>query len=239
MARPLSPRKVKLKVQDFIAHVPKYIVNEYIDYFNSVAPKSEEDFFRRWLFAWASIQTTWERNCLLYNNIKDLSWMDSKDDLYERVHASRAGLTNNRTKYIWEFREKYWDDTDFFRKKGDRTWVNYRKDLLSNILGIGYTKCAFVCEMSFPNDSEVVCLDTHMLQLMGYTVNSKEKMSYKKYLQLEKIWVDTCWDNKVPPAIGRAICWDIIQGKTDSSYWCNVFHDEAQIPRHEGELEYA
>jgi thermostable 8-oxoguanine DNA glycosylase len=188
--------------------------------------------------------------------------MDSKDDLYERVHASRAGLTNNRTKYIWEFREKYWDDTDFFRKKGDRTWVNYRKDLLSNILGIGYTKCAFVCEnyrkdllsnilgigytkcafvceMSFPNDSEVVCLDTHMLQLMGYTVNSKEKMSYKKYLQLEKIWVDTCWDNKVPPAIGRAICWDIIQGKTDSSYWCNVFHDEAQIPRHEGELEYA
>lgn len=236
--RPLNSKRVQAKVQDFIAHVPKYKVNEYKEYFNEVAPKSDEDFFRRWLFAWSSIQTTWERNCLLYNNIKDLSWMGNRDELYERVAVSRAGLTNNRTKYMWEFREKFWDNPDFFRKKGKRSWVEYRKDLMSNILGIGFTKCAFVCEMASPDDSQVVCLDTHMLQLMGYTQATKGKVSYSKYVELEKIWVKTCLDNRVPPAIGRAICWDKIQGKDDSSYWCNVFHDEAGIPSYQGELEY-
>ena len=228
--RPVSLKNVKNRVANFIEKVPKKTIKEYTDYFNKVAPESDEDFFRRWLFAWASIQTTWERNCILYNKIKDLDWLHSKEALHDRVVDAAAGMHNSRTRYIWDFRQKFWDDPDFYRKKGHRTWEHYRKDLIKNILGMGHTKCAFVCEMSFPEDTEVVCLDTHMLKLMGYTVASKAKLSYAKYRELEEAWVDTCLEHNVPPAIGRAIYWDRLQGKQDSSYWCHVFHDERLVP---------
>jgi len=223
--RSLSLKNIEKKVRAFVSTIPLNKIQEYSSYFNSILPTTDEAFFKRWLFAWSSIQTTWEKNCALYDNIKDLSWFNSKQDLKDRIVASKAGLTNLRTTYMWNFKELFWNNPEFYRNTGDRSWVAYRKDLVDNILGMGFTKCAFVCEMAFPQQSEVVCLDTHMLKLLGHDVNNS-RIVYNRYVELENIWVTVCKEFNVPPAIGRAICWDQLQGKEHPEYWCYVFQDE-------------
>ena len=46
-------------------------VQRYKDYWQGVAPKNDTEVFQRWLFAFMSVHTTWERNVIGYEAIKD------------------------------------------------------------------------------------------------------------------------------------------------------------------------
>ena len=46
----------------------------YKDYWQSIAPENDSEFFRRWLFAFMSVHTSWKLNMLGYKAIKD--WCD-------------------------------------------------------------------------------------------------------------------------------------------------------------------
>lgn len=191
-----------------------------------VAPVSQEDFFRRWLFAYASIQTGWARNVVIYNALKDLDWVGDKEHLYDLLVDTGAGMHNGRTKNISAFADDFWNDPAAFYGRPGESWADYRKRLMQRIPGMGMAKTSFVLEMTWPTTAEVICIDTHILQLYGCEPGRLSRATYK---ELEKHWVSTCEEQGLAPAIARAIYWDDNQGYENSEYWNCVFNDEKPL----------
>ena len=86
--------------------------------------------------------------------------------------------------------------------------------------GLGLAKTSFVIEMCHPENRNVTCLDTHMLQL--YSIDRKLIANKKLYDEIECHWSEACSKRKIPNAIARHIYWDGIQKKTDTRYWSYV-----------------
>lgn len=98
----------KTKAQKFFDNFPKDKIVSYKEYWETVKPKNTDDIFRRYLFAFCSVHTTWEGNVRGYNAIKNFNeWTDNKESLKEKLHKSGVGLHNNRTEYIWSFKDKF------------------------------------------------------------------------------------------------------------------------------------
>jgi ATP-dependent Clp protease ATP-binding subunit ClpA len=88
------------KADEFFKNFPKDKVVAYKDYWETVRPKNNDDIFRRYLFSFMSVHTTWKSNVNGYNAIKNFSdWMDNKEALREKIKNSGCGLYNNRTKF--------------------------------------------------------------------------------------------------------------------------------------------
>ncbi len=196
----------------------------YHDYFNTIRPKDETEIFRRGLFAFASVHTTWRKNVDLYALLWDLEWMDSQEELRRRIEESRAGLTNNRTKFIWSFSKDYWKNPSFYLKTSDETWPEYRDRIESATLGLGHAKTSFFLEMVYFQDAKVVCGDTHQLQLYGLKGNASPGRKMMDYV--ERHWVEECTRLDLPPVTARWYFWDRKQNRKDSRYWSYVLEGE-------------
>ena len=99
------------KVDEFFKNFPKDKVVAYKDYWESIKPQNIEDIFRRYLFSFMSVHTTWKGNVSGYKAIKDFNeWIDNKDLLLEKLKNSGVGLHNNRTEYVWDFKNKFWSN---------------------------------------------------------------------------------------------------------------------------------
>lgn len=192
----------------------------------SVAPLNARDFFRRWLFAYASIQTQWECNIRIYKSLKDLEWLFDDDKLRQLLTDSGAGMYNGRTTNISKFSRMYWDDPKAFYGQPGETWYDYRDRLAETIPGMGVAKTSFVLEMTWPIRSEVICIDTHIMQLYGC---KPVRLSKYKYKELERHWVSMCHRYSLAPPIARAVYWDINKGYSNSDYWNGVFREERSI----------
>jgi endonuclease III len=202
--------------------------SDYVHCWLNVAPISKEDFFRRWLFAYASIQTGWERNVVIYDTLKDLSWVGDKEQLRSLLIGCGAGMHNGRSKNISAFADAFWKNPEAFYGRPGEAWADYRKRLMDTIPGMGLAKTSFVLEMTWPTAARVICIDTHILQLYGCIPG---RLSQSRYKEIEQHWVSTCEKQKLAPAIARAIYWDSNQGYEDSSYWNCVFNDEKTFSR--------
>lgn len=200
------------------------LVSSYIKYWETIKPTEEESIFLRWLFAFTSIHTTWESNISAYNKIKDFSvWLNDKDLLKELLIESRAGLFNIRTETVWEFSKEYWKCPKNYMKQKNQSWSSYRNELTDKIKGIGLAKVSFTLEMLDPLNSEVVCLDTHMLQLYNNkNLRYKTVKGKEEYLVMENHWIKKCKGIDVPSCIARAIYWDQKQNQLDSRYWTYI-----------------
>ena len=218
----------KSKADIFFANLPKDKVISYKEYWESVRPQNVDDIFRRYLFAYCSVHTTWKGNCAGYNAIKNFhEWIDNKDSLKEKLHKSGVGLHNNRTEYIWDFKQKFWvnpKDFYFTTKKGH---IKKRDAIVSKINGIGLAKVSFALEMIHPNEARALCLDVHMLRLydMEKLKYNKSKSGTNLYKKMERHWVVNCGKQGVPSYIARSIYWDNLQKKEDSRYWSFVLED--------------
>jgi hypothetical protein len=201
-------------------------IRRYSSYLLSVAPRTQTDFFRRWLFSLASIQTSWQQNVELYNAVRRLDWLDDQELLMKRIKSARTGLYNHKCKAMWEFSRDYWEDPSKFYGKPGESWVEYRDRLMGMIYGLGPAKTAFVLEMTWPCSAEICCLDRHIIRMFG---EDSDKISDKKMRELEEEWVRLCRRRNVAPAIARSICWDKVQQEDDSRYWCWVFHTERPL----------
>ena len=199
-------------------------VREYKKYWNSVAPKTDDEIFRRWLFAYTSIHTNWEGNVRGYNAIKDFDqWTNDKTALRQKLYDARCGLYNNRTEFIWDFKEDFMANTSEFHRKKNETWVEFRDRLVQRCKGIGIAKVSFTLEMCFPNKAEVVCLDTHMLQLYGVKQQKFDSGAGKRIYTLhEQDWIDRSKEINASPYVARCIFWDRKQNQGDSRYWSHV-----------------
>lgn len=208
-------------IEQYIQALSQEDINRYSAYWSTITPKTHDDYFKRWLFAFLSVHTSWRANVKAYVKIDREDGMSEKDKLMKLIVASRAGLHTRRTEGMWKFKNDFWaNPEDWYRKDGEN-WAEFRKRLMDRCLGLGYAKTAFAIELCYPLDSEVACLDTHMLQLYGAT--STPAPSASRYKELEKHWVDTCKKRGCPPPIARNIYWDNVQEEKDTRYWSYVF----------------
>lgn len=213
------------KADEFFKNFPFEKVEEYRSYWDGVRPQNNDDIFRRYLFAYCSVHTTWQGNVKGYNAIKDFSeWVDDKETLREKLHKSGVGLHNNRTNYIWDFKDKFWANPKDFFLTTKKYHVKKRDSILNKMLGLGLAKISFALEMIHPNEARVLCGDVHMLRLYD-----SEKLKYNKsrsgtdeYKNIERHWSINCGKIKVPSYIARSIYWDKLQNKDDSRYWSFV-----------------
>jgi thermostable 8-oxoguanine DNA glycosylase len=212
----------KSKADIFFDNFPKDRVIAYKEYWESIKPKNVEDIFRRYLFAYCSVHTTWQGNVKGYNAIKNFSeWVDDENILREKLHKSGVGLHNNRTKYIWDFATKFWANPKDFYFTAKKGHVKKRDSIVNKINGIGLAKVSFALEMIHPNEARALCLDVHMLRLydMEHLKYNKSRSGTDSYKKAERHWMVNCGKLKVPSYIARCLYWDSIQHKDDSRYW--------------------
>ena len=202
-------------------------IQDYKDYWNSIKPNTDEEYFWRWVFSFLSVHTTWSANVAGYNALRNnyALWKDDKEILRKLIIESGVGLHQRRTEGIWTFTVSFFNDPESWKKKEDETWIECRDRLAARCNGLGLAKTAFALEMCYPNDNESVCLDTHMLQLYGYkSASDKHKATaYKLYSSMEEHWNALCKAAGMSSYIGRALFWDTKQNKSDSRYWSYVF----------------
>lgn len=215
------------KADQFFYSLPKDKVLSYKDYWESIKPQNTDDIFRRYLFAYCSVHTTWKGNCSGYNAIKNFhDWIDNKETLRDKLANSGVGLHNNRTKYIWDFREKFWANPKDFYFTNKKYHVKKRDAIVKNITGLGMAKVSFALEMIHPNECRVLCGDVHILRLYGMEhLTYGSKTGADQYKKMERHWSINCGKNKVPSYIARSLYWDDVQNKEDSRYWAYVLED--------------
>lgn len=199
-------------------------VKRYTDYWQGIAPQTDEEHFWRWVFAFLSVHTSWKANLVGYKLLrKHWSWMFDKVKLRARVIESKVGLIERRVDGIWKFKEDFWQDPKSWQWT-DGDWIQFRDSLAARCYGLGLAKSAFALEMCYPDQCEAVCLDTHMIQLYGFEPSEVNRASKgSTYKNLETHWVTNCQDRSVPSYIARNIFWDKNQSQTDCRYWSHVF----------------
>jgi thermostable 8-oxoguanine DNA glycosylase len=154
-----------------------------------------------------------------YNAIKDLGWVNDKEDLRRRLIESKCGMYNNRTEYIWKFRDQFYADPSFYCEvKGD--WVAYRNKIVKEIVGLGIAKVSFSLELCFPEECAVFCGDTHMIQLYELKQQDfKSRAGVELYENVERHWLAGSAKMGASPTVARAIYWDRNQNRRNSRYW--------------------
>ena len=203
----------------------KDVIKEYNRYWNEITPTKNEDIARRYVFSFLSVHTPWSSNVssfLLLEKNKDK--LNNKEELTAILQQSRAGNYETKSRGIVKFQKDFETNPDFFKLyDGDH---QAQRDLIMNqCFGLGLAKTAFALEMCFRLSAQVVCLDTHMLQLYGYTdkkERNKAGSSKRLYHEMEKHWLATCKQLDISPVIARAIWWDKKQQQKNSKYWSYV-----------------
>ena len=197
-------------------------IKRYKDYWESVIPHTECEAFKRWLFAFMSVHTSWESNVRGYEAIKDWTqWINRDDTLQQILIDSRVGLYRNRTRFLSQFATKFWQDPQKYMYHC-WMWQKWRDALVKDILGLGIAKVSFSLEMIYPNEAKVTCMDTHLFQ--AYGLNQTKHAKY--YKDIEDYWLAKCRKRRVPSYIARCILWDRKQDQTDSRYWSYVLEDK-------------
>ena len=97
------------KVESFFDSIRDKDIESYNDYWGELKPQSNNAAFRRYLFAFMSVNTSWKNNCKGYNAIKQFGkwtlektnqlelWNYNADTLFSTIEATRVGMQNNRT----------------------------------------------------------------------------------------------------------------------------------------------
>lgn len=211
-------------VEEFFASITPEEIQTEQKVWEDLQADDLDKVFKRWLFAFMSIHTTWESNVKGYLAVKDWTeWFNRPEALKERIVDSRVGLHNNRTKFISAFATKFWSDPSFFKLKKGEKWVDLRDRLTASLLGIGRAKTSFALEMTDTFDAEVFCGDVHLLRFYGY---KQEKVSNSLYRECERHWVEWSKMYNLAPAVSRAIYWNRNQGQENSMYWFHVFQEK-------------
>lgn len=201
-------------------------VESYCDYWREVTPKTEDEIFQRWLFAFTSIHTRWEGNVRGYFAIRQFhDWINNKEALHKKLLDARVGMHNVRTNYIWNFSQDYWANREQFSPLPNETYLECRNRISKRITGMGIAKVSFTLEMIDPMECDVVCLDVHMLSLFGMknNIGYNQGKPRDRYLEMEQVWTNYAKQHDVPSYIARSIYWDSKQEQTDSRYWSYVF----------------
>lgn len=210
-------------VKRALDRVPYDRTKQYEKYFDTILPASDADRFRRGLFALASVHTGWVANCVLYEMLWDFdAWLHDDQKLMELLVDSRAGMFRNRHKFFRHFADQYWQNPGAYRPRPDEDWFDFRGRIQRTVLGLGPAKAAFFCELTAFQETDVVCFDTHILQLYGLPASPNTKA----FKWSEVHWMQECRERGMSPCSARWCYWDQKQRKSDSRYWSKVLEGD-------------
>src|SRR5690349_19535905 len=85
-------------------------LSRYRCYWRSIAPRDDLAYFRRWLFAFASVQTGWQRNVVIYNRLAAPDVRFHHQSLRRVLRECGAGMLRVRSIGISRFHRDYWAD---------------------------------------------------------------------------------------------------------------------------------
>jgi len=190
----------------------------YKEYFEKIKPKNKLAVYNRFIFAFCSVHTTWERNIIGYNLLKDKY---HTDEVVTKALIKEAGLglTNNRTRFIIEFTKKFTTNSKFYYKRPTESWKGYADRLQKDILGLGFAKTRFAIELMYPNEAELVCTDTHIIQWGKQDPNKMNKTLHSK---IELGFINHAKNKGMSPVEARWRFWDKKQGYDNPRYWSKV-----------------
>ena len=147
-------------VETFFESIRDKDIESYNDYWAELKPQTESAAFKRYLFSFMSVHTSWKNNCKGYNAIKQFNkwtlekgeqlqlWNYDSDALFKRIEETRVGMQNNRTNYIGLFNDTFWDaPSDYLSRNSGEGWGEWRDRLAKKILGLGKAKTSFAIEM--------------------------------------------------------------------------------------------
>lgn len=194
----------------------------YVDYWDGLTARTDAQLFRRFLFAYCSVHTTWESNVNGFRAIQNIAGKTDRQGLRTAIVQSGMGLHNNRSRWIDDFSADFWRDPGAFKRRPRESWPGYRSRLEGGIVGLGPTKVSFALELAYPLEAEVLCLDVHMLRLYGKNDQNLKKGEYERY---EADWIARSRAVELPSYIVKQIHWDRVQGKPDSRYWSHVLEE--------------
>jgi len=219
------------KVESFFDSIKDKDIQMYNEYWGELKPQSASAIFKRYLFAFMSVHTSWKNNCKGYNAIKQFNkwtlekgeqlelWNYDANALFKRIEETRVGMQNNRTNYIGLFNDTFWDSpSDYLSRSSDEGWSEWRDRLAKKILGLGKAKTSFAIEMMFPLEAQVVCMDTHLFQIYGLNQTKDSKL----YDAIEADWLDRSEQRGIAPYMARCLYWDKNQNRKNSRYWSKV-----------------
>ena len=202
------------KVESFFDSIKDKDIQSYNDYWAELKPQTEVAAFKRYLFAFMSVHTSWKNNCKGYNAIKQfktwplekgdqlLLWNYDSDDLFKRIERTRVGMQNNRTNYIGLFSDTFWGNpSDYLARNSDEGWTEWRDRLAKKILGLGKAKTSFAIEMLFPLEAQVVCMETHLFQIYGLNQTKHSKL----YNAIEEDWLERSEKRGLSPYMARCL----------------------------------
>src|SRR5262245_43076773 len=196
---------------------------------------------RRWLFAVMSYQNTWRNNVKAFRYVDELGYplhRFGRKGLARHVMDSRSGLHERRTHTLYTVSCGLWESAGSWKPWPAEHVSDFRTRLLSRNTGLVYAKLSFVLEMLYPEAGMVVCVDRHMFELYGIEKGGRTPATYAL---VEKHWVETCKDLRLPATIARHIWWDQLRDPVEWStrYWSHVLEDRAlaaagyyDVPRH-------
>jgi len=199
-------------------------IEKYKKYWSTITPYTNQEIFRRYLFAFCSVHTSWESNVKGYQYIKDFKeWIHNPLILRNRLIESGVGLYNNRTNYIMQFSNMFWNNPEDF-KINTFNHAIARNRIVNTIPGLGHAKVSFALEMIKPLEAQVLCGDIHHLRLYNLeNLNYKTKLGQKIYEKMENNWLENCKQVDIPPFMVRQLFWDRLQNQPDCRYWSHVF----------------
>ena len=196
------------------------IVKTETDYWDNLKVDSHAECFKRWVFAIMSVHTTWESNVRGYEYAtRDMYWTLDKDVLAKMVTDARVGINKRRNIGLWQLVEKFRENPNQFYKQDDETWQECRNRLIGSIYGLGNAKTTYAISLSNPTDSQLCCLDVHLLRFMGHDLKKGHANSLESYQHMENEWLARCNKYGVAPNVAREIYWNKVQGRRNSRYW--------------------
>ena len=136
-------------VEKFFNGLNRDAIDSHQEYWSKLEPTSLKEKFRRWVFAFCSVHTSWQSNVKGYNALKDYEkWLNNDKELMRRLKKSGVGLYNNRTRFLSKFSKQFFDNPESFDKKEDENYVSYRNRLVDDILGLQKAKTSFALEVT-------------------------------------------------------------------------------------------
>lgn len=210
------------KVEALIDNLEDKIVTQYTEYWTTMLPKTEADYFKRWLYAMlTAAMSAAAGNQLFTIAIQQFpQWENSQLFLTEAYRNARVGFFNQKASFAFALRSAYINNPEKFVRRAGEDWIAFRNRIAKATPGLGMAKGGFGVELTSPINGGAVCLDRHMLRLYG----SGPAISDIEYRKLEKHWLARCELRKVPPCIARCAIWDALQGHTSSRWWSDVLN---------------
>lgn len=195
----------------------------YRDYWRSVLPTGPHGVWLRWVFAYMSIHTTWERNVAGYRAVAALGSSFSRTQLAGAIAGAGVGLLRNRTEGLWRLRQELGAHPARWQPAADPGRHREQRDELARqAYGIGLTKVSFAFELCAPLACGVVCLDTHLLQLYGGRQGA-EAPGAAAYNEMEAHWLRLCAARGLASPLVRHLYWDAKKERASTRYWSWVF----------------